>query len=162
MFEGLRSDYRAVGVALDRASYDRLSTQVCTEMKSSGPGYFTIGDVSRLSQSDQQSLARSAWLIFAMSCYPDVYSFSDADMDAMVDLMATQVPEYTRRLEAAGLASPSSGSGSAYTGSSPGAGSGYSSGGSSGSGYSTMCNDGTLSQSGGKRGACSWHGGVSK
>lgn len=29
-----------------------------------------------------------------------------------------------------------------------------------GAGYSVMCADGTLSSSGGRRGACSWHGGV--
>jgi hypothetical protein len=29
-----------------------------------------------------------------------------------------------------------------------------------GAGYSVMCADGTLSNSGGRRGACSWHGGV--
>jgi hypothetical protein len=29
-----------------------------------------------------------------------------------------------------------------------------------GGGYATLCNDGTTSMSGGKQGACSWHGGV--
>lgn len=30
-----------------------------------------------------------------------------------------------------------------------------------GSGYSVICNDGSISDSGGIQGACSWHGGVS-
>lgn len=158
MFERVRSDYKAAGLSLDQASWDRLSTGICTDMRNRGPGSFTIGDVSSIAETKRQSLARSAWLVFAGSCYPDDYRLSDSDLDAMVDFMASQVPEYTRRLEAAGLSSPDSGISPAYSA----AGSGDTGTGSKSSGYATICGDGTLSHAGGKQGACSWHGGVSK
>jgi hypothetical protein len=156
MFERVRSDYRAAGLSIDQASWDRLAARICADMRNRGPGYFTIGDVTSIAETKRQSLARSGWLVFAGSCYPDDYRLSDSDLDAMVDFMASQVPEYTRRLEAAGLSSPDSGSSSVYTGS------GDTGGGSAGSGYATVCSDGTLSHAGGKQGACSWHGGISK
>lgn len=158
MFETVRADYRTYGLALSRVDYDRLSDDVCKDMQTGGGGYFTIGDVSRLSKSGKESLARSMWLVFALSCYPDAYVHSDADMEAIADSMMEHYPEYQRRLQAAGLSLSESAPSATYAGS----GSGYSGTGSSGSGYSTMCKDGTMSQSGGKRGACSWHGGVSK
>ncbi|MFC8521358.1 MULTISPECIES: hypothetical protein [Micrococcaceae] len=172
MFETVSGKYRAVGVPLDRRDYDRLSDHVCKDMRQRGSGYFTIGDVSRLSESGKDALARSMWLVFAQSCYPSDYVHSNADMDAMVNFLAQLAPEYQRRLTAAGLSS-SVGAGSLYGGSSPApsypggrssssSAVGATTGGSSGGGYSTMCNDGTASKSGGKSGACSWHGGVSK
>ncbi len=171
MFETISAEYRAVGVPLDRSDYDRLSDSVCKDMQKRGSGYFTIGDLNRLSESGKEALSRSMWLVLAASCYPDDYLHSDADLDAMVDFLAGLAPEYQRRLTAAGLATSAGGS-SLYGGSNPdasylssrpsGSGTGGYTGGSSGSGYSTMCNDGTTSHSGGKRGACSWHGGVSK
>lgn len=174
MFEAVSAKYRAVGVPLIRGDYDRLSEDVCKDMRAGGAGYFTIGDVSRLSESGKETLARSMWLVFAPSCYPDDHVLSDADMDAIAEMLADQAPEYQRRLNAAGLSTPSSDSSSLYGESNDGYSypsrgpSSYSGGysgsgsGSSGGGHSTMCNDGTVSQSGGKRGACSHHGGVSK
>lgn len=166
MFETVSAKYRAAGVPLTRIDYDHLRGRVCNDMQQRGRGYFTIGDVSRLSESGKDTLARSMWLVFAGSCYPADYVHSDTDMDAMVDFLAQLAPEYQRRLTAAGLASPSSGGGTLYSGSSSGPSSsgsgGYTSSGSSGAGYSTMCSDGSVSKSGGKSGACSWHGGVSK
>lgn len=184
MFENLQGKYRAAGVPLDRDSYDELSDGVCKDMQKRGEGYLTIGDVSAVPEATQQLLARSAWLIFAFSCYPENYVHSDADLDAIADSMVEDLPEYQRRMEAAGLWSPGSESSTHYNGLDSGymgsrssdysggyagsssSGSGYSGGysgsGSSGSGYSTVCNDGWVSQSGGKRGACSHHGGVSK
>ncbi|MDQ0691591.1 hypothetical protein QF047_002551 [Arthrobacter sp. W4I7] len=171
MFDNLQSDYRAAGMSLDRSSYKLLRDDICKDMQTGGEGYFTIGDVSAVPDATQQHLARSAWLIFALSCFPDDYVHSDADIDAIADSMVEDLPEYQRRLAAAGLslagdeetiASYGSGaSGSGYSGSGL-YGSGGGPSGSGSSGYTAMCNDGTVSQSGGKRGACSWHGGVSK
>jgi hypothetical protein len=176
MFDTVRAKYRALGVAFDKDTFDSLSDVVCKDMQKGGAGYFTVGDVSALSESGKDTLARSMWLVFAQSCYPDDYVHSDADMEAIVDSLVELFPEYKRRMEAAGLSLASSDYSSLYSGSD--ASLGYSGGGSSGSnyssgdgyagssssggGYSTMCNDGTFSQSGGKRGACSWHGGVSR
>lgn len=172
MFETIGAKYRAVGMPLDRNDYDRLSDRVCEDMQKRGSGYFTIGDVSRISESGKETLSRSMWLVLAASCYPGDYVHTTADMDAMVDFLAELAPEYHRRSTAAGLTTSAGGS-APYSGSDPdssypssrssGSSTGrYTTGGSPGSGYSTMCNDGTLSQAGGKRGACSWHGGVSK
>lgn len=166
MFENISAKYRAVAVPLDRSDFDRLRSSVCEDMRQRGSGYFTLGDVSHLSESDKEALARSMWLVMAQSCYPADYVHSDTDMYAMIDFLAELAPEYDRRLTAAGLASPRPGGSTFYSGSNPESSSsgsgGYTSGGSFGSGYSVMCNDGTVSKSGGKSGACSWHGGVSK
>jgi len=174
MFEAISDKYGALDVPLDRASYDRLTNDICSDMRQGGLGYFTTGDVSALSESAKQSLARSTWLVMADSCYPKSLRLSEADVNDIAEFLAGLAPEYGRRLEAAGLSTSSSSStGSDYAGSgsttygsgsvSNGTGSaGSGSYGSSGAGYTVPCNDGSYSSSGGKRGACSWHGGVSR
>jgi hypothetical protein len=68
MFETISAKYRTYGLPLSRGDYDRLSDDVCKDMQNRGEGYFTIGDVSRLSESGRESLARSMWLVFAQTC----------------------------------------------------------------------------------------------
>jgi hypothetical protein len=151
MFEKVSSEYKSAGLTLDKSSFDLLSKDVCTDMRNRGAGYFTRGDISSLGTLKQRTLARAAWLVFASSCYPDDYRLSDSDMDAIAEFEASLVSEYTQRLEAAGLSSPT-----------PASSLGFTDTGSSSGGYTTRCSDGSSSQSGGKKGACSWHGGVSK
>lgn len=174
-YERVSAKYKTYGLSLSKTAYDSLSEVVCKDMQKGGPGYYTSGDVSRLSSSGQETLARAMWLAFAFSCYPNSYVHSKEDIDAIAQVMVDDFPEYQRRMKAAGLTLPSSapsapysGSGQSYSSSgSSGSGSssaygGYSGSTSSGSGYSVTCGDGSISGSGGKQGACSHHGGVSR
>lgn len=178
MFETISAKYATFDVPLDKPTFDQLVNHICSDMRQGGAGYFTSGDVSALSESGKQSLARSTWLVMATSCYPKDFRWSETDLEDTADFLAALAPEIERRFEAAGLNSSSSSLepsglesvGSGSTGYPPGSGAaGGGTGsdvsdsyGSAGSGYTVQCNDGSFSSSGGKRGACSWHGGVSR
>lgn len=174
MFETISANYAALGVPLDKPAFDRLVNHICSDMRQGGAGYFTTGDVTALSEPQRQSLARSTWLVMNTSCYPKDHRWSEADLKDTASFMADVMPELIRRHKAAGLSfSPPAleptkqeyvdpGSTDYGSGSTSGTGNHVSgSYGSPGSGYPVQCNDGSFSSSGGKRGACSWHGGVS-
>lgn len=160
MFDALATQYSDVGLSLDKPSFDRLSKAICNDMQQGGAGLYTDGDVAGLTESEKQNLAHTGWLIFAQSCYSSGRTLSDAELDSIAEFLFSNMAEYSARMEAAGLSTGISESG--YKGS-PGSGSsGSGSSGRTGSGFTVRCNDGSYSNSGGKQGACSHHGGVSK
>lgn len=174
MFDLIRRGYRNHGVSLTDDLYEVLNGEVCDDMRQGGRGYFTIGDVSHLSESEKDTLAQAVWLVDAIDCFPAGYAHSASDLHEISDFYTDLLPEFDRRLQAAGLRFPSSdfdslasalNYGSSFRASDYSNDYSYGSlprNSSSNSGYATFCTDGTVSQSGGKREACSWHGGVSE
>lgn len=186
VLERMQLHYSGVGLQLSEADWDDLSGTVCDDMRAAGSGYYTTGDISTLTDEEADRIAEAAWSALAFQCYPDSYQFTDSQMDAAVSFNASIAVEAVPRAEALGLdlgepsvttggtagggitgyAGDSSGygprnySGGGYTNYTPQYTSPYPGGGSTGGGYRVQCSDGSFSNSGGKQGACSHHGGV--
>lgn len=187
VFEEMAKRYSSAGLTLTAADWDELSTTVCNDLRVGGPGWFTSGDTSMVSDPVLDSLAEAAWAAM-FGCIPQDHVLSDEQISVIGDFLAPLVPEYEAQVAAAGLeiadaplSEPSlpaysydyggSGVDTGYDyGSDSGSSYNYRSDTSydydyepgSGSGYTVRCNDGSYSGSGGKQGACSWHGGIDR
>lgn len=185
----VKSAYAGFGQQLTPSQWEQLSNTVCDDMESGGPGLYTSGALSGLPDMQMDILAKASWNALATTCYPDSHPIPDVQATGARAFLIHLASFHNAQVAAEGLAVEpldmpvvqqvfgGSGSGtsdgySSYGGSSssgyagsPGTGnsnrytSPYS-GGSSGGGYRVQCNDGTYSNSGGKQGACSWHGGT--
>lgn len=166
LYEQIEPKYRSAGLTLSFSDWKSLGDTICIDVRSGGDGFYTVGDVQNVPESTQADLAETAYILLALACDP---SIDEGYFESMSEVHVRIAPEYSRRLAAAGIHMPAATEDQDsmreprneapyshpqdYDYQPPSR---------SGGGYRVTCRDGSFSNAGGRQGACSSHGGVSK
>lgn len=163
IYEQVKLSYEDVGLTLSSQDWEGLQTYICDDLAAGGAGEWTLESATILPDASQRDLTYEALaaatleecpsleppkvqstqssMVIAMS-YMYLYDQSKRRAqynEALLDYQSRYGVNVSSLLQDASISLPG-GSG----------------------GRSVRCEDGTFSQSGGKQGACSWHGGIDK
>ena len=166
LYEQIEPKYRSAGLTLSFSDWENLGDTICIDVRAGGDGFYTVGDVQNVPESTQADLAETAYILLALACDP---SIDESYFESMSEVQVRIAPEYSSRLAAAGIHMPAAAEDQDsvreprneapysrpqdYDYQPPSR---------SGGGYRVACRDGSFSNAGGRQGACSSHGGVSK